>query len=118
MAQKTVQAIPLDGSAETPQHGRTLDSTKDELIGGLETSARKEYDSLLQRKVVSAKLREYRMLNNMSQAELGALIGVQRNQISKLERDSSNVTLGTLFKVFGALGVDIKFSYELLPPRP
>lgn len=40
-----------------------------------------------------------------------------KNQLVKLKRDSSNVRLGTLFKVFRALGVSVKIQFEA-PPMP
>ena len=40
---------------------------------------------------------------NMTQAELGKLIGVQRAQISKLENNTTNVTIETILRVFSAL---------------
>ncbi len=117
MANKTVQPGALSGNSENPERGRSIGDTTDELIGAPGTPARDEYEDLLQRKIVSAKLREYRTLHKLSQAELGERIGVQRNQICKLERDSSNITLSTLFKVFRALGIGIKLSFEAPPPK-
>ena len=116
MAKKPVQVRPLDGEPESAHLGKKLQDTKDELIGAQGTPERDEYEDLLERKIVSAKLREFRRLHGLSQEELGERIGVQKNQISKLERDSSNVTLNTLFKVFRALGVGVKINFEVTPP--
>jgi len=48
----------------------------------------------------------------MTQEQLGKLIGVQRAQISKLENNTSNVTIGTIMKVFNALKATVNFRIE------
>ena len=56
-------------------------------------------------------LRVLRVKNKMSQSDLAARCGVNRNTISKIERDDANCTLDTLQAVFAAFGMvlDIKF---------
>jgi transcriptional regulator with XRE-family HTH domain len=46
-------------------------------------------------------IRKVRLERNLTQEELGKLIGVQRAQISKLENNTTNVTMETILKVFG-----------------
>ncbi|HBK31901.1 MAG TPA: transcriptional regulator, partial [Porphyromonadaceae bacterium] len=55
-----------------------------------------------------------RLERNLTQQELGELIGVQRAQISKLENNTTNVTMETILKVFGALKAKVNFNVELL----
>ncbi|MFV8326847.1 helix-turn-helix transcriptional regulator [Flavobacterium sp. ZS1P14] len=50
----------------------------------------------------------------MTQDELGKLIGVQRAQISKLENNTTNVTVETILRVFSALKAKVNFNVELL----
>jgi len=50
----------------------------------------------------------------MTQEELGKLVGVQRAQISKLENSTTNVTMETILKVFGALKAKVNFNVELM----
>ena len=45
--------------------------------------------------------------------QLGEIIGVQKSQISKLERNTKNVTIETILKVFNALKANVKFSVEM-----
>jgi len=40
---------------------------------------------------------------------LAMAVGVQRAQISKLENNTSNVTIGTIMKVFDALKATLNF---------
>ena len=53
-------------------------------------------------------IREYRRRHHLTQDELGARLGVQKSQISKLERNPSNVTLATLRRVFEALDMRVQ----------
>ena len=50
-------------------------------------------------------IRKVRQSKNMTQEELGALIGVKKAQISRLERGYNNMTLTTICRVFRALGI-------------
>lgn len=49
----------------------------------------------------------------MTQEELGKLIGVQKAQISRIENNTSNVTMDTLMRVFGALKAKVRLQVEL-----
>ncbi len=54
-----------------------------------------------------------RLERNLTQEELGKLIGVQRAQISKLEKNTTNVRIDTILRVFSALKATISFNIEL-----
>ena len=62
-------------------------------------------------------IRKVRLERNLTQQELGNLIGVQHAQISKLENNTTNVTMDTILKVFEALKTKVNFSVELLNNR-
>ena len=64
--------------------------------------------------VLSEMIRTVRLERNLTQEELGRLVGVQRAQISKLENNTTNVTVETILKVFGALRAKVNFNVELL----
>lgn len=81
----------------------TFDRIKDEFIGEIGTDKRTRYEQELQLEVLGELIRKIRLERNLTQEELGKLVGVQRAQISKLENNSTNVTLETILKVFGAL---------------
>jgi HTH-type transcriptional regulator/antitoxin HipB len=49
----------------------------------------------------------------LTQEELGKLIGVQKAQISRIENNTSNVTMDTLMRVFGALKAKVRLQVEL-----
>ncbi len=50
---------------------------------------------------------------NLTQEQLGNLIGVQKAQISKLESSANSATIDTVLKVFKALKADIHFNVTL-----
>ncbi len=50
-------------------------------------------------------IRKARQAQNLTQEQLGERIGVQKAQISRLEKGKSVITLPTISRVFRALGV-------------
>ncbi len=54
---------------------------------------------------VGEAIKKARQAQHLTQEQLGARIGVQRAQISRLEKGKSVITLPTISKVFRALGV-------------
>ena len=63
----------------------TFDQIKDEFIGEIGTEKRTRYEQALQLEVLGERIRTIRLERNLTQEQLGKLIGVQRAQISKLE---------------------------------
>ncbi|MDR3217415.1 MAG: helix-turn-helix domain-containing protein [Dysgonamonadaceae bacterium] len=91
----------------------TFDQIKDEFIGEKGTEKRTQYEQELQLEVLGDLIRKIRQERNLTQEELGRLIGVQRAQISKLENNTTNVTFQTILKVFSALKAKVNFNVEL-----
>jgi transcriptional regulator with XRE-family HTH domain len=54
-----------------------------------------------------------RQERNLTQEELGRIVGVQKSQISKLESSSNSATIDTVLKVFKALNAEINFNVKL-----
>ncbi|MCM1141818.1 MAG: helix-turn-helix domain-containing protein [Muribaculum sp.] len=81
----------------------------DETWGSIGTPERDEMESQLEADVnayfVGEAIRKARQAQNLTQEQLGERIGVQKAQISKLEKGKSVMTLPTICKVFRALGV-------------
>ncbi|MFZ6666048.1 helix-turn-helix domain-containing protein [Peijinzhouia sedimentorum] len=92
----------------------TFDQIKDEFIGENGTERRTQYEQELQLEVIGELIGKARLERNLTQEQLGKLIGVQRAQISKLENNASNITMETILRVFGALKAKINFNVELL----
>ncbi len=64
--------------------------------------------------MLAEEIKALRISNNLTQDQLGELVGVQRAQISKLENGKSNITIGTLLKVMNALNAKVSFNVEKL----
>jgi len=91
----------------------TFDEVKDELIGKVGTPERDHFEYELQLDLIGKAIRQTRQERNLTQEELGKLIGVQKSQISRLEKNTSNVTMDTLLRVFTALKAKVKLQVEL-----
>ena len=91
----------------------TLDEVQDKLIGKIGTPGRDLFEYELQMDLIGKAIRQTRLERNLTQEELGKLIGVQKAQISRLESNASNVTMDTLLRVFTALKAKVKFQVEL-----
>lgn len=91
----------------------TFDEVKDELIGKVGTPDRDLFEYELQMDLIGKAIKQTRQERNLTQEELGKLIGVQKAQISRLESNASNVTMDTLLRVFTALKAKVKFQVEL-----
>jgi len=91
----------------------TLDQVQDKLIGKVGTPARDKFEYDLQIELIGKAIKQTRKHRQITQEELGKLIGVQKAQISRLESNPGNVTIDTLLRVFNALQANIKFQVEL-----
>ena len=92
----------------------SMNDAKDMLIGKVGTIERDSYELELKLDIIGEMIKRARKERNLTQTELGKLIGVQKGQISKLEKGSSNVTINTILKVFNALKAKVNFKVELL----
>lgn len=91
----------------------TLDQVQDHLIGKIGTPERDLFEYELQMNFIGKAIKQTRQERNLTQEELGKLIGVQKAQISRLESNAGNVTMDTLLKVFTALKAKVKLQVEL-----
>lgn len=91
----------------------TLNEVQDKLIGKVGTPNRDKFEYELQMDLIGKAIKQTRQERQLTQEELGKLIGVQKAQISRLESNASNATIDTLMKVFGALKAKVKLQVEL-----
>ena len=91
----------------------TLNQVQDQLIGEIGTSERDLFEYELQMDLIGKAIKETRKERNLTQEELGKLVGVQKAQISRLESNASNATIDTLLKVFSALKAKVTLQVEL-----
>jgi HTH-type transcriptional regulator/antitoxin HipB len=92
----------------------TLDEIQDEFMGVKGTPRRDEFEFRLQLDLLGDMIKKTRKERNLTQVELGELVGVQKSQISKLEKNASNVTIHTVLKVFTALRAKVNFKVSLM----
>lgn len=92
----------------------TLDETKDNLIGKVGTPERDQYEFELKLELIGDMIQQARKQRNLTQQQLGDLIGVKKAQISRLENKTGNVTIATILKVFNALEAKVNFNVQML----
>ncbi len=92
----------------------TLEEITDRHIGKKGTPRREAFESELRLDLLGEAIRQARMERNLTQEELGRLVGVQKAQISKLENSLTDARFETILKVFKALNAKIHFTVELL----
>jgi HTH-type transcriptional regulator / antitoxin HipB len=99
--------------ATTEIKSYSLAEMKDKYIGKIGTSDRDEYEYELRMDVLGRMIKTARQERNLTQEQLGQLVGVQKSQISKLESSTNSATIDTILKVFKALKADIHFNVTL-----
>jgi DNA-binding XRE family transcriptional regulator len=99
--------------AKTQMKSFTLAEMKDKYIGKEGTEQRDQYEYELRMDVLGRMIKKARQERNLTQEQLGELIGVQKAQISKLESSANSATIDTILKVFKALKADIHFNVTL-----
>ncbi|MBX2899642.1 MAG: helix-turn-helix transcriptional regulator [Cyclobacteriaceae bacterium] len=93
--------------------GYSLTEMKDRHIGKVGTKERDEYEYELRMEVLGKMIKAARLERNLTQEELGKLVGVQKAQISKLESSTNSATIDTVIKVFKALKAEINFNVKI-----
>ena len=93
----------------------TMEEAKDELIGKVGEPERDEYEAQLAEELrayhVGEAIKQARLAQHMTQAEVGERMGVQRSQISRIEKGKS-ITLTSLMRIFQALGVPVTLEMQ------
>lgn len=88
----------------------TLEEMKDKYIGPVGTPARDAHEHKVSMDLLGRAIRTVRKERNLTQEQLGELVGVQKAQISKLENGTNSATIDTILKVFSALKAEIQFN--------
>lgn len=92
----------------------SLEDLTDKHIGKRGTLRREAFEYELRLDLLGKAVRDARKQRNLTQEELGKLVGVQKAQISKIENSLKDVRVETVMKVFAALRARISFSVELM----
>jgi DNA-binding XRE family transcriptional regulator len=91
----------------------SLDTMIDKHVGKRGTKKRDAFENELRIDLIGQAIKQARQERNMTQEQLGLLVGVQKAQISKIENSVKNARFETIMKVFEALGAKVNFNVEL-----
>ena len=92
----------------------TLDEITDKHIGKIGTPKRDSFENELRLDLIGEKIKQVRLQRKSTQEQLGALIGVKKAQISKIENNLTDARFDTIIKVFKALNAKINFNVEIM----
>ena len=90
---------------------------KDKYLGRIGTEERDAYENELRLDLLGEAIKQARKDRNLTQSELGEMIGVKKAQISKIENNLTDARFETVLKVFRALNARINFNVELLDQK-
>ncbi len=91
----------------------TLEELTDKYIGKFGTPKRDAFENELRLDLIGHAIKEARKERNLTQEQLGELVGVKKAQISKIENNATDARFATILKVFRALDAKINFNIEL-----
>ena len=98
--------------ANKKMNSYTLEELTDKHIGKKGSSDREEFEFELKLEILGDMVRKARKEQDLTQEQLGKLIGVQKAQISKIENNAKDVRLSTILRVFEALKAKVKMTVE------
>ena len=90
----------------------TLEKLTDNYIGKLGTPDREQFEFELKLDILGDMIKKARKEKQLTQEQLGELVGVQKAQISKIENNTKDVRLSTIMKVFNALKAKVKMTID------
>lgn len=82
----------------------THEEMLDAVVGTKGTPRRDKYEADMDNFLIGEAIKQARESNNLTQEQLGELMGVKKAQISKIESGKS-VTFSTIVRAFKAMGV-------------
>ena len=91
----------------------SLDELTDKYIGKKGTKKRDEFENELRLDLLGQTIKQIRLEKNLTQEQLGELVGVKKAQISKIENSLTDARFETILKVFKALDAKINFNVEI-----
>jgi HTH-type transcriptional regulator / antitoxin HipB len=91
----------------------SLEELTDKYIGEKGTLRRDQFEQELRIDLLGQAVKQARIERNLTQEQLGDLVGVQKAQISKMENAATDARFDTILKVFKALKAKVNFSVEI-----
>ncbi|WP_029037698.1 helix-turn-helix domain-containing protein [Salinimicrobium xinjiangense] len=93
---------------------KSLDEITEKYVGRVGTPERDAFENELRLDLIGHAIKEARKERNLTQAQLGELVGVQKAQISKIENHITDARFDTIMRVFKALNAKVNFNVTLL----
>ena len=90
----------------------TLEEITDKHVGKQGTPERDRFDFELKLDILGEMIRRVRQEKQLTQEQLGKLMGVQKAQISKIENNAKDVRISTIVRVFQAMKTKVKMGIE------
>lgn len=90
-------------------HNEVLDS----VLGEKGTPERDVYESDMNSYLMGEAIKKARISKNLTQEQLGDMIGVKRAQVSRIE-NGSNITISTISRIFKALEINVFFDMGVI----
>ena len=91
----------------------SLEKLTDKYIGKRGTSRREDFEYELRLDLLGEAIKQARKQRNLTQEQLGQLVGVKRAQISKIENSLTDARFETIMRVFKALGARVNFNVKM-----
>lgn len=91
----------------------SLEELTDQYIGKRGTPKRELFEQDLRLELIGDAIRKARKAKNLTQEQLGELVGVQKSQIAKIENSTTDARFSTILRVFDALKAKVNFTVEL-----
>ena len=92
----------------------TFEEVKDEIIGKIGTPERDEYEKEVEEDLhayhIGEAIKQARKEKNLTQEQLGELMGVRRAQISKIE-SGKNLNFSTIARAFKAMDIPANLAF-------
>lgn len=98
----------MENKFKTVSHEEVLDKH----FGKVGTPKRDEFEAELQADVIAYQLKQLRIHQQLTQQQLADLVGIDKTQISKIEKGTRNLTIETITKIANALGAKINFTIQ------
>jgi DNA-binding XRE family transcriptional regulator len=92
----------------------SLEEVTDHFVGKIGTQNRDSFENELKLDLLGQTIKKIRKDRNLTQEQLGELVGVKKAQISKIENSLTDARFETVLKVFTALNAKINFNVELM----
>ena len=91
----------------------SLEELTDQYLGKRGTPKREIFEQELRLELIGDAIRKARKAKNLTQEQLGELVGVQKSQIAKIENSTTDARFSTVLRVFEALKAKVNFTVEL-----